>query len=759
MANHTTHSVQREISIFWDYENVPLPTWCSATQAAKAIVDAVSQYGRIVDRRLYYDFEKMRYRPRDCSSLDSSGFDLVNTPTRNNKETLDKKLIADVLTFAWDSAVRNDNKKPCVVLLTGDGDYAYTLSKLRDRGIMTVVMVGQDCTVASILVDTADVAMSLEDDVLCDIAKTSNSALISQSRQGSRATSSLSSPKNDGKEDLMMLTICRSVQNRTERSADGWIDFGQIALVIQQHIRKTMQNAPPEVIKEHAKAARQKAETSGFIEIGRRKLDSKNAEREIIASNDRSLNLSSELYTRLLLNGEKLLQGNFSPTKQDAKTPSSSPTATNNSSPKNRTEVLFLPRLPSNTNIRGLVKFLEDRFHVTVRRAKLEGLNATVEFANANDAGVVLKAASKSTGGEGIRFRGKSMGALSSRSFDHLESKGGKDIYYEIENEKVVPSRKPVTSMESNIAAHADTSDDTKVFCHAVYLDASRARKQIDSWVSSASVVGFFRSHLPPEYLNTASKEDISTRQKEARATSIQEGFIEVGRRDLSSKDKTYVPVALDGVIVKSEPNLSPEFYFRLLPPGLALAIEAKKSLSQPESQRNKNIFLSNLPISTTATQLVPFLNAMECQVQRIELEVRALKQGSVMGAHVECVSTHAATKLLRKANKSRGGIVFCGRNVYAVPDRATLNQTDDRPGHSIPSDLIYVREGSPITTSSSGKDVDLLDDSVPSDVTTEVEEPEVILIDNSEYLMRQDSGVSDQVNPFQGIEDLLSWT
>jgi hypothetical protein len=87
------------------------------------------------------------------------------------------------------------------------------------------------------------------------------------------------------------------------------------------------------------------------------------------------------------------------------------------------------------------------------------------------------------------------------------------------------------------------------------------------------------------------------------------------------------------------------------------------------------------------------------------------------------------------------------------------LNQTDDRPGHSIPSDLIYVREGSPITTSSSGKDVDLLDDSVPSDVTTEVEEPEVILIDNSEYLMRQDSGVSDQVNPFQGIEDLLSWT
>ena len=76
----------------------------------------------------------------------------------------------------------------------------------------------------------------------------------------------------------------------------------------------------------------------------------------------------------------------------------------------------------------------------------MEGLNATVEFVDANDAGIVLKAASKSTGGEGIRFHGKSVGALPSRRFDRLESKGSKDIFYDIENEKVLPSRKPVTN-------------------------------------------------------------------------------------------------------------------------------------------------------------------------------------------------------------------------------------------------------------------------------------------------------------------------
>lgn len=155
----------REIAIFWDFENVPLPGWCTAAEAAKFVHTAVSKYGRIVERRLYYDFGGGGSGPRDCSGLDSSGFDLVNTPRRKQKETLDKKLIADVLTFAWDSAVRNENCKPCVVLVTSDGDYAYTLSKLRDRGVMSIVMVGAEC-VARILVDNADIVLSFEGDVI-----------------------------------------------------------------------------------------------------------------------------------------------------------------------------------------------------------------------------------------------------------------------------------------------------------------------------------------------------------------------------------------------------------------------------------------------------------------------------------------------------------------------------------------------------------------------------------------------------------------
>ena len=154
----------KDVAIFWDYENVPLPPWCNPADAAKRIHGAVSKYGRITDRRIYFDSAKASQGGRGWSELDLSGFDLVNTPTRNSKETLDKKMIVDILAFAWDCTATS--RKPCVVLLTSDGDYAYTLAKLRDRGVMNIVMFGKDSSVAQILVDNAEVALSFERDVL-----------------------------------------------------------------------------------------------------------------------------------------------------------------------------------------------------------------------------------------------------------------------------------------------------------------------------------------------------------------------------------------------------------------------------------------------------------------------------------------------------------------------------------------------------------------------------------------------------------------
>lgn len=167
---HETHhspSIQVgsfDVAVFWDYENVQIPVWCPAVKASDAIRSKVIPFGRIVDRKLYYDSSKLSDRTNFArSELDSSGFTLVDCPSRNTKETLDKKLIVDVLFFAWERASRG--AKACVVLITSDGDYSYTLARLRDIGVFTVIIFRPD-VVAKILIDNADVVMSWEYDVL-----------------------------------------------------------------------------------------------------------------------------------------------------------------------------------------------------------------------------------------------------------------------------------------------------------------------------------------------------------------------------------------------------------------------------------------------------------------------------------------------------------------------------------------------------------------------------------------------------------------
>jgi hypothetical protein len=67
--------------------------------------------------------------PVNRSLFDLGGFTLVDCPTRNTKETLDKKIIVDAMHFA---AERRSLGVPCCVcLISCDGDYSYMLNRLR----------------------------------------------------------------------------------------------------------------------------------------------------------------------------------------------------------------------------------------------------------------------------------------------------------------------------------------------------------------------------------------------------------------------------------------------------------------------------------------------------------------------------------------------------------------------------------------------------------------------------------------------------
>jgi len=65
---------------------------------------------QVTEKRLYYDPDKETvigpgggsHSSLDRVSLDMSGFTLVDCPTRNAKETLDKKILVDIMSFAYE---------------------------------------------------------------------------------------------------------------------------------------------------------------------------------------------------------------------------------------------------------------------------------------------------------------------------------------------------------------------------------------------------------------------------------------------------------------------------------------------------------------------------------------------------------------------------------------------------------------------------------------------------------------------------------
>ena len=153
------------IGIFWDYENVPIGRNQQPSAAANRLRDVLLPHGHIVERRMYYDSRKLRSdRDSDRCLLDQSGFTLVDCPTRNKKENLDKKLIVDVMQFAWQ---HHANGARCTVaLIASDGDYSYALSKIRDLGMKTIVIVGPKMKTAHVLLDVCDCALTWVHDVL-----------------------------------------------------------------------------------------------------------------------------------------------------------------------------------------------------------------------------------------------------------------------------------------------------------------------------------------------------------------------------------------------------------------------------------------------------------------------------------------------------------------------------------------------------------------------------------------------------------------
>jgi hypothetical protein len=342
-------------------ENVKIPSGYRASEATNAIRSATASYGRLWEKRLYFDSRKASEVKTDRLNLDLSGFTLVDCPTRGKKETLDKKMIVDILGFAWERVSRGISA--CVVLISSDGDYSYTLSKLRDIGVCTVVIHGRLNVTADVLLDCCDVAMSwhhvlYEDDEappsalhlspipshhedvsrgeglkfsasgepLLDLAALvgvpSGAAVPVLARESSAASSIAAA---EGAFQLICHCV-DTIQRRNAGAVEGaagraeWATDTAAALMFYSKSgerRKSGNRGSRSGSSGYYKTERQRAIAAGFLETGRMELNS----RHIVACDaagrpthlpphgGKANSLSKELYVRLTAAGKQLQKG------------------------------------------------------------------------------------------------------------------------------------------------------------------------------------------------------------------------------------------------------------------------------------------------------------------------------------------------------------------------------------------------------------------------------------------------------------------
>ncbi|KAF9066885.1 NYN domain-containing protein [Rhodocollybia butyracea] len=140
MASRTAAAGNNDqVAIFWDYENCSPPSNMSGYELVSRIRDLAHHYGGVKLFKAYTQFFE-QVSPRSLalrSELQSSGVSLTDCPHNGRKNVADQMIIADILAFAMDNPYP---RTTTIMLISGDRDFAYTLSILRLRMYQVIVV-------------------------------------------------------------------------------------------------------------------------------------------------------------------------------------------------------------------------------------------------------------------------------------------------------------------------------------------------------------------------------------------------------------------------------------------------------------------------------------------------------------------------------------------------------------------------------------------------------------------------------------------
>lgn len=149
------------LAVFWDVENMHIPTQMSGIDVAHAIKSAMRPFGVPTQLTAYFEITNANVPAEKRSQLQLSGFHLIDTPHINRKEVADKMIIVDALLFVMQHAAEGAT----LAFITGDTDYAYLLSRLSDMPKVRTILVTQQRSL-DVLHRAAGALLSWEVDVL-----------------------------------------------------------------------------------------------------------------------------------------------------------------------------------------------------------------------------------------------------------------------------------------------------------------------------------------------------------------------------------------------------------------------------------------------------------------------------------------------------------------------------------------------------------------------------------------------------------------
>lgn len=155
-------AVQRRnapMAIFWDLENMPIPTTSTGRDVTSRLKSILAPHGDLVQFRGYASIGLGLIPQQKRSDLQLSGCHLVDCPHNGRKEVADKMIIVDAMQFAF---LHPEGATLCFI--TGDVDYAYLLAVLQRPQWQTIVI--SKGTMLSMLHVNCDMKMRWETDIL-----------------------------------------------------------------------------------------------------------------------------------------------------------------------------------------------------------------------------------------------------------------------------------------------------------------------------------------------------------------------------------------------------------------------------------------------------------------------------------------------------------------------------------------------------------------------------------------------------------------